>query len=134
MLFHAKITLKELLLEKIRNLKDQAFGFIPAKAGICDGFSITAAVDILSTVFYIAFDHESFDNIADTIAVPAVLKDFLEDSGLLKRIFSGVFMICIDDDRGVFEFRSGFVGITETHNIFVVIVGVMLSLAVCVAA
>ena len=42
------------------DIVDEAFGVFPAEAGICDGFAVNAASNLLVSFNDIAFDHHTF--------------------------------------------------------------------------
>ena len=44
---------------------DEAFGVFPAEAGICDGFAVNAASNLLVSFNDIAFDHHTFYQLVD---------------------------------------------------------------------
>ena len=47
------------------DIVDEAFGVFPAEAGICDGFAVNAASNLLVSFNDIAFDHHTFYQLVD---------------------------------------------------------------------
>lgn len=62
---------------------EKLLGFLPAQAGVGDGFAIDVVVDCLGAVFDVAFNHQTFDKVVDVLAVAAAVEDFLGDTNLL---------------------------------------------------
>lgn len=112
-----------LFLKKIRDIQNQSFRFFPAKAGVGDRFSVNAVFRLLASVFDIAFNHESFYVAFDILRMAAAVKNFFADSYLFIIFFIGVCMVCINNNRHVFQSFCR-VHIIKLAQVFIVIVGI----------
>ena len=93
------------LSAQFRYLVDQPFGFLPAQAGIGDGFAVNvlAAADLLGSGLQIAFDHEALYQGIDPWIVVAASQYLPGDSDLLFVFFVGVGVVGIYDGSRIFQ-------------------------------
>ena len=65
-------------LQLLRNTVNQRLRFFPAKARVCNGFAEYAFTDLLTAVFQIALNHETFDKLFDVFGSFEDAQRFLE--------------------------------------------------------
>ena len=63
------VSLNNLICEAVNKF----FGLFPAEAGVGDRFTVNALTDLLCTVFDVAFDHETLDQLLDIGILTATL-------------------------------------------------------------
>lgn len=85
------------------DIEKKPFCFLPAQAGVRDGFAIDVVVNCLGAVFDIAFNHQTFDKVVDILAVAAAVEDFFGDTNLLKVLFVGIGMVDVYDAGRVLQ-------------------------------
>ena len=80
----------QVILNFVCKVVNKVLGLFPAKAGVCDGFSVDSAVGFLTAVLDIAFDHKAFYHFCDVAVISAAIHNFMGNTDLFKPLFSGV--------------------------------------------
>ena len=87
----------------ICNIVNQFFGGFPAQTGVCDGFSIDTAANLLAAFFDVAFYHDTLYKMVNIGVQLSAVHDFLDNTNLLFKLFAGVGMVGIDNAGRIFQ-------------------------------
>ena len=109
------------LLLHLCNRINQFLGIFPAKAWVCNRFSVDVFSDFLGAFFNVTFNHDTFYHGVNLFGYLAVVKHFFYNSNLFLEVLVRIRMICVNDCGRVDEIHL-VVHIAKTHQIFVMVV------------
>ena len=121
------------LLNFFSKFINEFFGLFPAEAGVGDRFSVNSTAGFLAAVFDITFDHEAFYHFCNVAVIFSAVHNFVGNSDLFEPLFSGVGMVAVNNNGGVFEIPF-VIKIENSLKVFVMIVRVAVAVFVNIAA
>ena len=90
------------MLATLRDFANETHRVIPPNAWVGDRLAVSHVVAYVLAPFHqVAFNHHAFDELAQIGAMFARVGDLAHDANLLFELFSGIRMVCIDDDGGI---------------------------------
>ena len=75
--------------------------FLPAYAGIGDGFAVAMLRILLIAVLYVALNHETLDQLPDTLRGITAVQHVLTDTYLLNVFLARIGMVAVYDNRRI---------------------------------
>ena len=123
----------KLILHKLRHSANKLYSVIPTDAGVSDGLAVNTLANLLAAFFYVAFNHESLEELLNVFILRAAVHYLGGDAELFLIFLCGVCVVAVHDKRRIVKSLLRILDI-EMLEVLVVIVGHRFAVLVYVAA